>query len=66
MIACTAQRSACREIAARRGPFHASGAWWEAEGSRSRLEWGISLAIRRLPRLIFEAPDRLQFDGMCP
>lgn len=54
------------EIVARRGPFPASGAWWQAEESWQRLEWDIQLASRHLLRLVFEAPDRWKLDGIYP
>lgn len=54
------------EIVALRGPFPASGAWWEPEESWQRLEWDIQLASRHLLRLVFQTPDRWQLDGIYP
>lgn len=54
------------EIVALRGPFPASGAWWEPEESWQRLEWDIQLASRHLLRLVFQTPDRWQLEGIYP
>lgn len=52
------------EILDRRGPFPASGAWWEPRHAWQRMEWDIQLASRHLLRLVFEAPDRWRLDGI--
>ena len=52
------------EIIGRRGPFPASGAWWEPDGAWQRLEWDIQLASRHLLRLVFQTPDRWQLEGI--
>lgn len=54
------------EIVALRGPFPASGAWWEPEESWQRLEWDIQLASHHLLRLVFQTPDRWQLEGIYP
>ncbi len=54
------------KIIALRGPFPASGAWWEPEESWQRLEWDIQLASSHLLRLVFQTPDRWQLDGIYP
>ena len=52
------------DITDRRGPFPASGAWWEPVGAWQRLEWDVQLANRQLLRLVFETPDRWTLDGI--
>lgn len=52
------------EIIDRRGPFPASGAWWEPAGAWQRMEWDVQLASRHLLRLVFETPDRWKVDGI--
>ena len=52
------------EIIDRRGPFPASGDWWRPVESWQRLEWDIQLASRHLLRLVFQAPDEWQLDGI--
>lgn len=52
------------EITGRRGPFPASGAWWEPAGAWQRLEWDVQLANRQLLRLVFETPDHWTLDGI--
>jgi protein ImuB len=47
-----------------RGPYPASGAWWEAAGSWQRLEWDVQVASRQLLRLVFQTPDRWQLEGI--
>lgn len=54
------------QIVALRGPFPASGAWWEPEESWQRLEWDIQLASDHLLRLVFQTPDRWQLEGIYP
>lgn len=54
------------EIVALRGPFPASGAWWDPDESWQRLEWDIQMASRHLLRLVFQTPDRWQLDGIYP
>lgn len=54
------------EIVGLRGPFPASGAWWDPEESWQRLEWDIQLASRHLLRLVFQTPDRWQLEGIYP
>lgn len=52
------------EIVDRRGPFSASGDWWHSDSSWQRLEWDIQLASQHLLRLVFQAPDQWQLDGI--
>jgi protein ImuB len=52
------------EIIDRRGPFPASGDWWDPAESWQRLEWDIQLASRHLLRLVFQTPDHWQLDGI--
>lgn len=52
------------EITDRRGPFPASGSWWEPGGAWQRLEWDIQLASRHLLRLVFQTPDRWLLEGI--
>lgn len=52
------------EIIARRGPFPASGKWWDPADSWQRLEWDIQLASQHLLRLVFQPPDRWQLEGI--
>lgn len=52
------------EIIDRRGPFPASGTWWDPAGAWQRLEWDIQLASRHLLRLVFQTPDRWQLEGI--
>jgi protein ImuB len=52
------------EITGRRGPFPASGAWWEPAGAWQRLEWDVQLAGGHLLRLVFQTPDRWTLDGI--
>lgn len=52
------------EIIDRRGPFPASGAWWEPAAAWQRMEWDVQLASRHLLRLVFETPDRWKVDGI--
>jgi protein ImuB len=52
------------EIIGRRGPFPASGAWWEPSATWQRMEWDVQLASRHLLRLVFEPPDRWKVDGV--
>ncbi len=52
------------EIIARRGPFPASGAWWEPPDGWQRLEWDIQIESRHLLRLVLETPDRWQLEGI--
>jgi protein ImuB len=47
-----------------RGPYPASGNWWEAAGSWQRLEWDVQVASRHLLRLVFQTPDRWLLDGI--
>jgi protein ImuB len=47
-----------------RGPYPASGAWWEPTGSWQRLEWDIQLASRQLLRLVHHPPDCWQIEGV--
>jgi len=54
------------EIIARRGPFPASGKWWDPVGTWQRLEWDIQLASHHLLRLVFQPPDRWQLEGIYP
>lgn len=54
------------KIISLRGPFSASGAWWEPDESWQRLEWDIQLASRHLLRLVLVKPDRWQLDGVYP
>ncbi len=48
----------------RRGPFPASGSWWEPSTAWQRLEWDIQTESRHLLRLVFETPDRWQLEGI--
>lgn len=52
------------EIIDRRGPFPASGAWWDPADAWQRLEWDIQLASHHLLRLVFQTPDRWQLEGV--
>jgi protein ImuB len=52
------------EITGRRGPFPASGAWWEPAGAWQRLEWDVQLAGGQLLRLVFQTPDRWTLEGI--
>lgn len=52
------------EIIDRRGPFPASGTWWDSAGAWQRLEWDVQLASRHLLRLVFQTPDRWQLEGI--
>lgn len=52
------------EIIDRRGPFPASGTWWEPDAAWQRLEWDIQLTSRHLLRLVFETPDHWQLEGI--
>ena len=52
------------EIIDRRGPFPASGNWWDPAGAWQRLEWDIQLASHHLLRLVFQTPDRWQLEGI--
>jgi protein ImuB len=52
------------EIIDRRGPFLASGTWWDPAGRWKRLEWDVQLASRHLLRLVFQTPDRWQLEGI--
>ena len=52
------------EIIARRGPFPASGTWWDPADAWQRLEWDVQLASRHLLRLVFQTPDRWQLEGI--
>ena len=52
------------EIIACRGPFPASGKWWDPVDSWQRLEWDIQLASCHLLRLVFQPPDRWQLEGI--
>lgn len=52
------------EIIDRRGPFPASGTWWDPADTWQRLEWDIQLASRHLLRLVFQTPDRWQLEGI--
>lgn len=47
-----------------RGPYPASGCWWEPAASWQRLEWDIQSADRRLLRLVLLPPDRWQLEGI--
>jgi protein ImuB len=47
-----------------RGPYPASGNWWEAAGSWQRLEWDVQVASRHLLRLVFQTPNRWLLDGI--
>ncbi|MCX6874322.1 MAG: hypothetical protein NTW21_11020 [Verrucomicrobia bacterium] len=49
-----------------RGPFPASGAWWEPAAAWQRLEWDIQLDSRHLLRLVYQTPARWQLDGIYP
>lgn len=52
------------EIIDRRGPFPASGSWWQPSEAWQRLEWDVQVASRHLLRLVFETPDRWQLEGI--
>ena len=52
------------QIVERRGPFPASGQWWEPGESWQRLEWDIQLMSKELLRLVFVPPDHWQIDGI--
>jgi protein ImuB len=52
------------EIIGCRGPFPASGTWWQSSEAWQRLEWDIQIASRHLLRLVFETPDRWQLEGI--
>lgn len=52
------------EIIAHRGPFPASGTWWDPVNSWQRLEWDVQLASQHLLRLVFQPPDRWQLEGI--
>jgi len=47
-----------------RGPYPASGAWWEPAQAWQRLEWDVQLASRHLLRLVFEKPDLWKLEGI--
>jgi protein ImuB len=47
-----------------RGPFPASGAWWEPAAAWQRLEWDIQLDSRHLLRLVYQTPEHWQLDGI--
>lgn len=47
-----------------RGPYPASGHWWEPSTVWQRLEWDIQLADRSLLRLVLQPPDHWQLDGI--
>ncbi|MEI6655969.1 MAG: hypothetical protein WCP45_14495 [Verrucomicrobiota bacterium] len=49
-----------------RGPFPASGAWWEPATAWQRLEWDIQLDSRHLLRLVYQTPAHWQLDGIYP
>lgn len=46
-----------------RGPFSASGSWWNPERSWQHLEWDIQLENGRLMRLMCHPGDRWQLAG---
>ncbi|MCP5547350.1 MAG: DNA polymerase Y family protein [Akkermansiaceae bacterium] len=46
-----------------RGPFSASGSWWDPELSWQQLEWDIQLENGRLMRLSQHPGDRWQLEG---
>ena len=52
------------EIIARRGPFPASGSWWEPVDAWQRLEWDLQLASGHFIRLVFQTPDHWQVEGV--
>lgn len=54
------------EIIARRGPFRASGDWWNPDDAWQRLEWDVQLTSHHLLRLVFQNPDHWQLDGIYP
>ena len=54
------------EIIDRRGPFPASGNWWDPAEAWQGLEWDVQLASRHLVRLAFKVPDRWQLEGIYP
>ena len=49
-----------------RGPFPASGAWWEPAAAWQQLEWDIQLESRHLLRLVYQTPERWQLEGIYP
>jgi len=53
-------------IVAWRGPFPASGSWWEPAAAWQRLEWDIQLESRHLLRLVYQTPEHWQLDGIYP
>ena len=49
----------------RRGPFPASGAWWEPAEARGNASNGTSRwPASHLLRLVLQPPDRWQLDGI--
>lgn len=47
-----------------RGPFPASGSWWEPADAWQRLEWDIRVPGHPPLRLVLLPPDRWQLDGI--
>ena len=49
-----------------RGPFPASGTWWEPAAAWQRLEWDVQLESHHLLRLVCQTPEHWQLDGIYP
>jgi protein ImuB len=47
-----------------RGPFPASGCWWEPAEAWQRLEWDVRVDGHPPLRLVLQPPDRWQLDGI--
>ena len=52
------------QVLAARGPFPASGTWWQPTDAWQRLEWDIQIASHHLLRLVLEKPDRWKLEGI--
>ena len=52
------------QVMGARGPYPASGAWWEPAHAWQRLEWDVQIASRHLLRLVLEKPNCWKLDGI--